>query len=144
MKMELFAWQCETFFKSKNPCSPLTEMRGQTPPPLPWNVFNYQLYHVMLHVWCTKLLLITVRGLGIWISWVNTSLWFLNSSNSLTFLNSWIRDSLCYLTIKSDTGQHSQFLRCFSMNLSLSFNVGYLPSSARSKWHTVHGKTAWK
>ena len=26
----------------------------------------------------------------------------------------WIHDNLCYLTIKSDTGQHSQFLRCFS------------------------------
>ena len=25
----------------------------------------------------------------------------------------WIHDNLCYLTIKSDTGQHSQFVRCF-------------------------------
>ena len=25
----------------------------------------------------------------------------------------WIHDNLCDLTIKSDTGQHSQFLRCF-------------------------------
>ena len=24
----------------------------------------------------------------------------------------WIHDNLCYMTIKSDTGQHSQFLRC--------------------------------
>ena len=29
-------------------------------------------------------------------------------------LRSWIHDNLCYLTIKSDTGQHSQFLRCLS------------------------------
>ena len=27
-------------------------------------------------------------------------------------LRTWIHDNLCYLTIKSDTGQHSQFLRC--------------------------------
>ena len=26
----------------------------------------------------------------------------------------WIHDNLCYLTIKSDTGQHSQFLQCLS------------------------------
>ena len=25
----------------------------------------------------------------------------------------WIHDNLCYLTINCDTGQHSQFLRCF-------------------------------
>ena len=28
-------------------------------------------------------------------------------------LRTWIHDNLCYLTIKSTTGQHSQFLRCF-------------------------------
>jgi len=28
-------------------------------------------------------------------------------------LRTWFHDNLCYLTIKSDTGQHSQFLRCF-------------------------------
>ena len=28
-------------------------------------------------------------------------------------LRTWILDSLCFLTIKSDTGQHLQFLRCF-------------------------------
>ena len=27
-------------------------------------------------------------------------------------LRTWIHDNLCYLTIRSDTGQHSQFLRC--------------------------------
>lgn len=30
-------------------------------------------------------------------------------------LKSWIHDNLCYLEIKSDTGQHSQFLRCFTL-----------------------------
>ena len=29
-------------------------------------------------------------------------------------LRTWFHDNLCYLTIKSDTGQHSQFLQCFS------------------------------
>ena len=28
-------------------------------------------------------------------------------------MRTWIPEDLCYLTIKSDTGQHSQFLRCF-------------------------------
>ena len=28
-------------------------------------------------------------------------------------LRTWINDNLCYLTINCDTGQHSQFLRCF-------------------------------
>ena len=31
----------------------------------------------------------------------------------MTFENLNLHDNLCYLTIKSDTGQHSQFLRCF-------------------------------
>ena len=28
-------------------------------------------------------------------------------------LRTWVHDNHCYLGIKSDTGQHSQFLRCF-------------------------------
>ena len=28
-------------------------------------------------------------------------------------LRTWFNDNLCYLTINCDTGQHSQFLRCF-------------------------------
>ena len=35
-------------------------------------------------------------------------------------LRTWILDNLCYLTIKSDTGQHSQFLRCFSNDTKVS------------------------
>ena len=31
-------------------------------------------------------------------------------------LRTWIHDNLCYLTIKSDSGQHSQFLRYFLHN----------------------------
>ena len=33
-------------------------------------------------------------------------------------LRTWIHDNLCYLTIKSDPGQHSQFLRCFFFTFS--------------------------
>ena len=29
-------------------------------------------------------------------------------------LRTWIHDNLCYLTINCDTGQHSQFLRCYT------------------------------
>ena len=31
-------------------------------------------------------------------------------------LRTWIHDNLCYLSIKSDTGQHSQFLWCLYRN----------------------------
>ena len=34
-------------------------------------------------------------------------------------LRTWIQDNLCYLTINCDTGQHSQFLRCFVNKYSL-------------------------
>ena len=38
-------------------------------------------------------------------------------------LRTWIHDNLCYLTIKSDTGHYSQYLRClwctFDLRLSL-------------------------
>ena len=34
-------------------------------------------------------------------------------------LRTWSQDNRCYLTIKSDTGQHSQFLRCFYRFVSL-------------------------
>ena len=32
-----------------------------------------------------------------------------------------VHDNLCYLTIKSDSGQHSQFLRCFNSKLFFHF-----------------------
>ena len=32
-------------------------------------------------------------------------------------LRTWIHDNLCYLTIKSDSGKHSQFLRCLESDL---------------------------
>ena len=40
-------------------------------------------------------------------------LWHLTHWLQFWWLNYWIHNNLCYLTIKSDTGQHSQFLRCF-------------------------------
>ena len=40
-------------------------------------------------------------------------LWQLRHWLQFLQLRTWIHDNLCYLTIKSDTGQHSQFLRCF-------------------------------
>ena len=40
-------------------------------------------------------------------------LWHLRHWLQLWQLRTWFHDNLCYLTIKSYTGQHSQFLRCF-------------------------------
>ena len=33
-------------------------------------------------------------------------------------LRTWIHDNFCYMTITSDSGQHSQFLRCFLQKLA--------------------------
>ena len=38
-------------------------------------------------------------------------------------LRTWIHDNLCYLTIKSDTGQHSQVLRCLMVSEPVSKNL---------------------
>ena len=42
-----------------------------------------------------------------------SDLWHLRHWLHFWQLRTWFLDNLCYLTIKSDTGQHSQFLRCF-------------------------------
>ena len=47
-------------------------------------------------------------------------------------MRNWIHDNLCYLTIKSDTGQHSQFLRCF---ISMS--------SLKSLWYEIFRCLGW-
>ena len=39
-------------------------------------------------------------------------LWDLRHWLQFWQLGTWFHDNLCYLTIKCDTGQHSQFLRC--------------------------------
>ena len=40
-------------------------------------------------------------------------LWPLRHWFQVWKLRAWLHDNLCYLTLKSDTGQHLQFLRCF-------------------------------
>ena len=40
-------------------------------------------------------------------------LWHLRHWLQFWQVKIWIHDNLCYLTIKSDNGQHSQFLQCF-------------------------------
>ena len=45
-------------------------------------------------------------------------LWLLRHWLQFWQLRTWIHDSLCYLTINFDTGQHSQFLRCFGQVVS--------------------------
>ena len=42
-------------------------------------------------------------------------LWHLRHWLELWQLRAWTHDNACNLTIKSDTGQHSQFLQCFSL-----------------------------
>ena len=37
-------------------------------------------------------------------------------------LRTWVHDNHCYLGIKSDTGQHSQFLRCFVFSPEIWWN----------------------
>ena len=41
------------------------------------------------------------------------NLWHLRHWLQFWQLRTWIHDNLCDLTINCDTGQHSQFLRCF-------------------------------
>ena len=47
-------------------------------------------------------------------------LWHLRHWLQFWQLRTWIHDHLCDLTIKSDTGQHLQFLRCL-VDLSLKY-----------------------
>ena len=59
-------------------------------------------------------------------------LWHLRHWLQFWQLRTWIHDNLCYLTINCDTGQHSQFLRCFGyfsveISLVLAENWGWEP-----------------
>ena len=45
-------------------------------------------------------------------------LWNLRHWLQFWQLRTWIHDNLCYLTINCDTGQHSQFLRCFKKKVT--------------------------
>ena len=47
------------------------------------------------------------------------NLWHLRHWLQYWQLRTWIHDNLCYLTINCDTGQHSQFLRCFWIQCEL-------------------------
>ena len=42
--------------------------------------------------------------------------------NCCLFRQTWVHDNHCYLGIKSDTGQHSQFLQCFWQHFMLGFS----------------------
>ena len=55
-----------------------------------------------------------------WDYWKDSpgDLWHLWHWLQFLQLRTWIHDNLCYLTIKSDTGQHSQFLRCFEISFT--------------------------
>ena len=64
-------------------------------------------------------------------------LWHLRHWLQFWQLRTWIHDNLCYLTIKSDGGQHSQFLRCFKMPFSSCFSL--LPQC-----FTICSKAAWQ
>ena len=78
-----------------------------------------------------------------------SDLWHLRHWIQFWQLRNWIHDKLCFLTIKSDTGQHSQFLRCFacqswpfSRNKTLhrSQNMWFpsLRAAPFSRWQTSH------
>ena len=47
-------------------------------------------------------------------------LWHLRHWLQFWQLRTWNHDNLCYLTINCDTGQHSQFLRCFIKHVLLA------------------------
>ena len=46
-------------------------------------------------------------------------LWHVRHWLQFWHLRTWIRDNNCYLTINSDSGQHSQFSQCFIVGLPL-------------------------
>ena len=54
-------------------------------------------------------------------------LWHLRHWLQFWQLRSWIHDYLCYLAFNCDTGQHSQFLRCFHLEMLISCQ--FWPSS---------------
>jgi len=69
------------------------------------------------------------------------NLWHLRHWVQFWQLRTWIHDNLCYLTINSDTGQHSQFLRCFiATRLWPAFGRQSLVGS--SGGYTSHGYTS--
>ena len=60
-------------------------------------------------------------------------LWQLRHWLQFLQLRTWIHDNLCYLTIKSDTGQHSQFLRCFQKRKKKNYS-SYIRNTSCSSY----------
>ena len=62
-------------------------------------------------------------------------MWHLRHWLQFWQLRIWIHDNLCYLNIKSDTGQPSQFLRCFTRALLVFVFCVFL---CVLFWHSTH------
>ena len=56
-------------------------------------------------------------------------------------LRTWIHDNLCDLTIKSNAGQHSQFLRCFDILRLIHWGFGF--SDACLQTSSEHEQCMW-
>ena len=56
-------------------------------------------------------------------------LWHLRHWLHFWQLRTWIQANLCYLTINCDTGQHSQFLRCFLIYVYNNVFIGFHKSN---------------
>ena len=69
-------------------------------------------------------------------------LWHLRHWLQYWQLRTWIHDNLCYLTLNCDTGQHSQFLRCFDNSF---VSVGYCSQPLMLKMYswTIHVCRLW-
>ena len=68
-------------------------------------------------------------------------LWHLRHWLQYRQLRTWIHDNLCYLTINCDTGQHSQFLRCFHTRVFFGYQLVFILNiwfiiSTELKWST--------
>ena len=64
--------------------------------------------------------------------------WHLRHWLQLWQLWTCIHDNLCYLTIKSDTGQHSQFLRCFTRDALMARFSNVVWNGSTTQWDTKY------
>ena len=65
--------------------------------------------------------------------------WHRHWQRQFWWLRTWIHDNLCFLIIKSDTGQHSQFLRSFSHLTQVLLII--VSSSSRVTGRSTTGRT---
>ena len=65
--------------------------------------------------------------------------WHRHWQRKFWWLRTWIHDNLCFLIIKSDTGQHSQFLRSFSHLTQVLLII--VSSSSRVTGRSTTGRT---